>query len=500
MRPRHERKRISASQYLNAHNPRVMLIDSLKSFSLYFNIGFIKGLEKIIRMDLTKGDITSIIKTIAIPASIGFFFNTMYNVVDTFYAGRISTEALAALSLSFPIFFIIIAMGSGLSQGGTALISNSLGESKVLVARKYSRQVISFGVIISVVLTMIGFIISPFLFRFLGASEQYLQISLDYMNIILIGTIFFISQSILNSSLLAQGDSKTFRNVLVAGFFLNLIFNPMLMYGFGPIPALGIKGIALATIIIQFFGTLYMGYRVSQTKLWNKFKPKNLIPVGKYFRDIAYQGFPASLNMMTVALGIFIITFFISRFGNDGVAAYGIATRIEQIFLVPAIGLNMALLSITGQNNGAKKLDRVQAALKKTLKYGAIIELIGGIVIFSFAERLMGIFTDDASVIAIGSYYLRIAAFILFAYVVLFQFVAMMQGLKNPMFGLYVGIVRQIILPLTLFPLFSEVLGFGLKGIWYGIATIIVISAISVFIIGYSILQKRINVVNEQTK
>ena len=448
-------------------------------------------------MDLTKGDIGSLIKTIAIPASIGFFFNTMYNVVDTFYAGRISTDALAALSISFPIFFIIIAMGSGISQGGTALISNSLGEGKQAMARKYSRQVITFGVIVSLFLTVIGFLISPSLFRLLGASEEYLQLSLDYMNVILLGTIFFLSQSIFNSSLLAQGDSKTFRNVLIAGFFLNLILNPLLMFGFGPIPSLGIKGIALSTVIIQFIGTVYMAYRASRTKLWNQFKPINLIPVKKYFVDIAYQGFPASLNMMTVALGIFIITFFISQYGSDSVAAYGIATRIEQIFLVPAIGLNMALLSITGQNNGAKKLDRIKEALKKTLKYGATIVIIGGAAIFIFAGQLMSIFTEDLDVISIGSYYLRIAAFILFSYIILFQFVAMMQGLKNPLFGLWVGIVRQVVLPLILFPLLSNVMGFGLNGIWYGIAIIIVISSIAVFIIGNISLQRRIEYVKK---
>ena len=297
-------------------------------------------------MDLTVGSVSNHIKRIAIPASIGFFFNTMYNVVDTFYAGQISTDALAALSLSFPIFFIILAMGSGISQGSNALISNTLGEGRKEKAKKYSRQAISFGFIVAIIITCIGFAISPFLFRFLGAKEEYLQLSLDYMNVILLGTIFFLTQSILNASLLAQGDSKSFRNVLIVGFFMNLLFNPILMYGFGPIPALGIKGISLATVLIQFIGTIYMGYKVSKTKLWNEFNPKNLIPMKSYYKDIAHQGFPASLNMMTVALGIFIITFFASKFGNSGVAAYGIATRVEQMILVPSIGLNMALISL----------------------------------------------------------------------------------------------------------------------------------------------------------
>lgn len=443
-------------------------------------------------MDLTKGDISSLIKKIAVPASIGFFFNTMYNVVDTFYAGQISTEAIAALSISFPIFFIILAMGSGINQGSTALIANALGEKHPTRAKRLSRQAVSFGIIVSLTLTAIGFKISPFLFRLLGAKEQYLGLSLDYMNIILLGTVFFMTQSILNASLLAQGDSKSFRNMLITGFFLNLILNPMLMHGWLFLPAMGIKGIALATVLIQMLGTVYMGYKVSKTKLWEHFYVKNLKPQLEYFKDIAHQGFPASLNMMTVALGIFIITFFISKFGSDVVAAYGIATRIEQIVLVPNIGLNMALISFAGQNNGAKRLDRVRHAIQKTLSYGFALAIVGGIAVFFLGGKLMSLFTKDANVISIGAGYLHIASFIFCGYIILFQFVAMMQGLKKPLFGLSVGVVRQLILPIIIFPLFSNVFGLGFKGIWWGVFAIIWSSAIAVYLIGMHILHKKI--------
>lgn len=173
------------------------------------------------KKDLTKGSIKEHILAIAVPASIGFFFQTMYNVVDTFYAGLLSTQAQAALSLSFPIFFIIIAMGSGIGIAASTLIANALGEKKE--PQKYCSQSISYGLIISILIALIGFVISPFLFTLLGAQQEYLKTSLDYMNVILYAAPLFILVMVVNQSLTAQGDSKSFRNVLIVGFFLNLL-------------------------------------------------------------------------------------------------------------------------------------------------------------------------------------------------------------------------------------------------------------------------------------
>ena len=138
-------------------------------------------------MDLTTDPIPSLVRKIAVPASIGFFFNTMYNVVDTYFAGFVSTEALAALSISFPVFFIIIAMGTGISQGGTALIANALGEKNSEKAHHFCVQCLSFGILFAIGLTIIGFAFAPFLFGVLGATGDYLELALDYMNVILAG-------------------------------------------------------------------------------------------------------------------------------------------------------------------------------------------------------------------------------------------------------------------------------------------------------------------------
>ena len=150
----------------------------------------------------------------------------MYNVVDSFYAGQISTLALAALGLSFPVFLLIIATSGGLSRGASALIANAIGSKDDERKTRYIAQSLSMGVLVSIGLTISGFLVAKPLFELLGASGEYLSIALQYMNPIFIGAIFFVITNLSNAILIAHGDSKTFSKVLVVGFFLNLILDP----------------------------------------------------------------------------------------------------------------------------------------------------------------------------------------------------------------------------------------------------------------------------------
>ncbi len=393
----------------------------------------------------------------------------MYNVVDTYFGGLISTQVLAALSLSLPVFFIIIATGTGLSTGATALIANAIGSGQRHEARLLATQGLAFGLLVSIALTLLGYFTSPWLFKVLGASDAYLATSLVYMRTIFLGTVFFMLNYMLNAILNAAGDTRSFRNFLIAGFFLNIILDPWFIFGGLGLPALGIIGIALATVLIQLVGVMYLGIRVSRTGLVSVRNMRDVLPRRGPFQDIAAQGVPASLNMMTVGVGIFVITFFISGFGKEAVAAYGVAMRVEQIVLIPTIGLNIATLTIVAQNNGAGLLGRIEETLGTALKYGAWVMTAGTLLVFSLARPLMRFFTEDREVIDIGTTYLMIDALVLYAYVILFVNVAALQGVKRPMFAVWIGLGRQIVAPVILFYLLTHVFDWGLLGVWWGI-------------------------------
>ena len=418
---------------------------------------------------LTTKPIPGLIAQLAIPASIGMFFNTMYNVVDTYFSGLISTEAIAALSLSFPVFFVILAIGFGISTGTTALIANALGAGDEVEARLYAIQSVSFTIILSILLMVLGLFSAPFLFKILGAEGSYLAISLSYINIIFYGLVFFSLTFVLNAILTAQGDTKSFRNVLTMGFFLNLVLDPWFIYGGLGMPALGLAGVAWATIFIQLLSTLFMSMRVIRSGLFCKDCWGMFVPRRRYFMDIAAQGFPASLNTMTIAIGIFIITWYLSRFGQNTVAAYGIATRVDQIALLPIMGLTTATLTLVGQNNGAGLYDRCVTAFQKALLYGTLVTTVSMIIVLCAPRAIMQIFTGDQAVVDIGAFYLRISAFIYWAYIILFVSVAALQGLKKPMYAIWIGLYRQIVAPAVAFYILAYLLGMGLIGIWWGI-------------------------------
>lgn len=436
--------------------------------------------------NLTTAPISKLIGMIAIPASIGFFFNTMYNIVDSYFAGKLGVEALAAVSISFPIFFIILALGYGLSSGNTVIMSHALGQQDKKKAYHIARQAIGFSVFVSFFVTVAGLFLSPYLFKILGATGSYLDQALIYTNPMFYFAFFFIAVFILNSILSAHGDTKSFRNFIVVGFFLNIGFNPLLMYGLHIgditlIPKLGLAGISYATVLTQIIGTVYLGYKVKKIGVFENIALSEYKPEKSAYLDIAKQGLPTSLSMMSVALGIFIITYYISQFGSHVVAAYGLSTRIEQIALLPLIGLGVAAVTLIGQNRGAGKIDRVKEIISITLTYTLYVSVLCTAGIFFGARFLLQFFTKDTMILDAGVEYLHIASFLVFGYGVLALVDSVFRGIKKPLFSLYLGITRQIILPTVFFFIATKLLNLGIIGIWGSLFMIVTLSAIFAF-------------------
>lgn len=433
---------------------------------------------------LTTEPIPKLLKELAIPASTGILFNTLYNVVDTFYAGLLSTEAVAALSMSFFLYFAVVGVGFGFGSAITALIGNALGKKKVFLSTLYAHKGVVFVVLLGSVLAVMGWWSAPWVLTALGTEAVYLPLALAYIRIILLATPFFMGTYALNAILVALGDTKSYRNMLIVGFFLNLGLNPLFIYGFGPLPALGIQGIALATVCIQVVSVLYLGRRVLEEKMLTFCRMKVFYPDWRIYKHLFSQGLPPSLNMLTMSLGSVITIYYVAQYGYQAVAGYGIAFRVEQIMLLPALGISSAVLSLVSNNHGARLPERVREAVKLALMYGFSICVVGVMLGYTVGEWVVSRFDATPAVIEYAMTYLYIEVFIFFGYVVLFICVSTLQGIKRPKMILYVGLYRQIIGKIVLFSLIVTLWQLPYVNIWYGFFFIVYSSA--VFIAWYT--------------
>jgi len=419
---------------------------------------------------LTSGSIPIQIRDLALPSSIGLFFQTMYNVVDSFYAGLVSTEALAALGLSFPVYLLIIATSGGLSRGASALIANAIGSGEVDKQQHLVAQSVSLGVLTGLTLTVVGLNISSTLFYWLGATGEFLEIAQSYMNPILSGSLLFVMTNLCNAILIASGDSRTYGRVLIVGFFANLVLDPWFLFGGFGLPAMGIAGIAWATVVIQFFSAMFMISMVIGRGLLHVPAISVFIPNPAVYAEIGRQAVPACFNILSVAMGFFVTTFYLKTYGAPTVAAFGVTTRIEQICLLPTIGLYASIMAIVGQNNGAKNYDRIRETMKLCNRLGFGISLTISLLMWIFARQLMTIFTRDAEVISIGVGCLRIIMLVQWSYVMTSTHLAMLQAVKRPMYGFFESILRKVLLPLPFFHVLVVGYGMSVDAVWYSIA------------------------------
>ena len=445
-------------------------------------------------MNLLKDEVSLLVRKLAVPASVGTLFQTLYTIVDTFYAGKISPEALSALSKSFPIYFLIIATSIGVTVAGTSLIGSSIGEKNEKNVLSYFGNVIIYSIIISIVVSILGFAFGEKIFLLMNSSQEVTILGLEYINVIFLGTILFILVVALNSFLHAEGDTKTYRNVLIFSFFLNIILNPIFIFGFLFIPPLGITGIGIATLIAQFVSLLVIlikilnNQRIKQITL-DHFKAKFF-----FLKNIFFQSMPITIAILGYSIAATVVFTYVGLFGEYAVAGYGSATRIEQVVLLPILGINTAIISIIAQNIGAKYYDRVEQSYFTSIKYGLFIMLIAGVVIFISADIVPKFFSSNPDVIMHGSMYLKISAFILPAYPIFFLSNGFFMALKKSEKAMVNNIARNVMVPVLSFYI-AKYLNADFKTFFYIWAIFQwLISLILLFYVKYYIKHKLANV------
>ncbi len=455
--------------------------------------------------DLTEGPITELIKKMALPAAIGLFFQAMYNATDAYYVGQVSVTALAAVSVSFPIYFLILSIGGGISVAANALASKARGEKNTLQAKNIAMQSILFTIFLSIIAGIIGVVTSEAVFDAIGARGELNILAVEYMNVIYYGLIFFFLTMALNGLLNSIGDTKTFGYALVFGFFLNIILDPWFMYGGFGIPAMGVAGVAFATVVTQIITTLILGYQVLKRDLLDvkeflffnscksqsdllEFKINRIRPNIKTWAKIASQAVPVALQHASVSIGFLIITKFVSDFGENAIATFGIGTRIDQLVVLPAIGIAISVVPIVGQNFGAKKFGRIIETYKKALEYSTLFLVVSILLVFIFADNLAGIFTTNKEVITGTAYYLRITAIAYAATAIAIISGAVLQGLAKAHLSLMFAFLRFFVITIPAIMIFAYFLNLKEIGIWIAI----LVAGIIVAIFGYWYVMREI--------
>ena len=402
-------------------------------------------------MNLLTDDIKVLLKRLAIPASVGTLFQTLYNVVDSFFAGRISPEALSALSKSFPIYFIIVGTCIGVTVASTSLIANSIGESNEEKTLNYFTHSIYYGIIISIIIAFIGLTYADNIFDIMVTSSEVKSLGLEYTNIIFAGSVVFILVVCLNALLHAEGDTKTYRNLLILSFFLNIILNPIFIFGFLFIPAMGVKGIAIATIISQFISLLIIFRKILKNKRVKQLSSKYFNPKFEYFKNLLFQSVPITVSISASSFAFTVVITYVGNFGEYAVAGYGAGERFVHVMLLPVLGLNTAIVSIIGQNFGANNYERIKEAYFTAIKYGVSIMVISGFIVYIIADIIIGIFSNNLDVIESGKQYLKIQTFAFPAYTIFFMCNGFFIGLKKAEYAMASNLIRNFAIPILVY-------------------------------------------------
>ncbi|MBX2880707.1 MAG: MATE family efflux transporter [Granulosicoccus sp.] len=401
---------------------------------------------------------------------MGMLFNTLYNLTDFWFAGKLSDEALAGVSIAGSVFFLLLAIGMGVQTGASAVIAAEVGAGNKDKVSGWVDQVFGLSLMLSLVVTILGVVLTKPLVLFLGAEAHIAPLSYDYALICFVGAFSYILSFAAAGVLMALGNTKANRNALIAGFFANFLLNPMLTFGLG----LGVSGLALATVLIKLFSALYL-YRTLRVEFDLKCKPAFALPS---WLALLRQVVPASFNMLTIIIGGFITVSLLGRFGSEHVAGYAVGLRIEQVLLLPVLGLNTAVMAIAGQNYGAGDWSRVRETYLSGLKLGFAMALLAVPVMLTLSPRMMDIFSNDPDIINTGARYLMIDAFAFYSYVVLFLSTAVLQAMKQPMFPMALGIARQLVVPVSINVVLIIYLQFPMISVFYTIISVVVLSSV----------------------
>lgn len=368
--------------------------------------------------DLTRGHIPTQLWSLAWPMMLSMFFHSLYNVVDAFWVAKISPAAIAAVSISQIVLFAVISLAMGVAVGSAVLLGQNIGAGKKDEAERILGQGFLLTIIGAGICTAFILLFREQLLALSGAIGSILPLALPYFTITTAGSVLMFLMMTTSIAFNAQGDNFTTTKLLALSTLINIVLDPIFIFGYGIVPAFGIAGAAYATLISQavflFFAlrilmsqTMMVRLRLEHLRLrWNSVK------------EVINIGIPASLNQVLNPVGFALLMFFVSAtFLEAGAAAFSIGFRIEFFAFIPAIGFGFGAMSMIGQNVGAGNQQRVREVLKNALYYGSGAALLCSIFAFVCAPFIINVFTSDPIVTAyaLSYFYIVPVGYVFFA-------------------------------------------------------------------------------------
>ncbi len=441
------------------------------------------------KKDVTSGSISKHLIRLTIPTIGGFIAITAFNLTDTFFVARLGTEALAAMGFTFPIVMITGALASGLSMGAGSVLARAMGEGN----DKIKKHTATYGILLALVVVAIvgisGIFSMDLLFKALGAEGQTLILVKEYMLIWYLGCMAVVMPPVGDACLRATGDMIRPFIVMSVCAVLNVLLDPLLIFGIGIFPEMGIRGASLATVISRICGmffTLYFNYKAGHLDLS---RPK-ISNIWAAWKNILYVGVPSVLTQLLppAIRGVLTSLAAISA-GTVGVAALAVGSRIESFPMIIALSVNSAILTVVGQNWGSQKWDRVEQTRKSTVKMALLYGLSVFIIFWPLAGWAGRVFTKDPQVLKLTILYLRII-FAGYTGMVLFSWTAIgLNAIGKPKWSLILNISCSLLfmIPGALAGHFTG----GFQGMITGLMIGQLLSGITAYIIGRFQFTKR---------
>ncbi len=413
---------------------------------------------------LTQDPIGQSIRSLMLPMLVGMIALISYNVADTYFVAQIGTLELAAISFTFPISFIVGAITMGFGIGTSSVAARLFGANKRDEAERVTLHAILLGVVTGICVVLIGISTIDPLFRLLGADETTLPIIHRYMRIYYWGGVFLVVPMITNSVLRASGDAKTPAKLMSVAAILNIVLDPILIFGLFGFPALGVEGAAIATVLSNA-GTMIasVGVVYFRDKLLS-FNGFDLQLIMDSWKRILHVGLPSMTSSLIAPVTTAFITYQVAQFGQEAVAGFGVASRVEGLSLLALMALSAAVTPFVGQNFGAGNHQRVQSGVNWCYRFSLIYGIVVAIFMALTCTFIAGLFTHDPKAIDTTTLHMRIVPLSYLALGAAMTANGAFNAIGKPMPAMWISLSRTILIYAPMAFILAKL--FGLVGVF----------------------------------